>query len=359
MSKTGKAKSGRHPLQAHPLQALLFLFALAIVPNLLNFFSASYVRRLTTHDIMLAVSPPPTKKAELETQLAAHANLSEIKIAAPQMPNRFMALPARLAAGALTAGMAAEDIAALETATGRAAAKSANAGISNWENNIAARRPDPSNLAPESTQSSDAAPVFVYKIDKPLWHSSTIVVLLHGSGADETSLMPFARTIWPRATLIGVRGRVMQGNERRWYHKLSPTSFDQKEALRETDALARFMTDLAYKNNYALKNMIFVGYSNGANLLTILAMKYPQLVSRAVLLRPMPVLSAMPENNLHKQRILALSGAKDGLYGGYAEQLYAELRQNGAQVISYRIPATHMPGRLDEKIISRWLKLGY
>lgn len=47
---------------------------------------------------------------------------------------------------------------------------------------------------------------FVHRINRPDDPDGTTLILLHGSGGDETDLMPIARRIAPRAMLLGVRG---------------------------------------------------------------------------------------------------------------------------------------------------------
>ncbi len=59
---------------------------------------------------------------------------------------------------------------------------------------------------------------------KPENASNELIVLLHGSGGNETSLVPLATKIWPRATLLGIRGRVMQDGDTRWYESGSRLS---------------------------------------------------------------------------------------------------------------------------------------
>jgi|GEM_PF-279341 len=358
-------------MQKHPVSAALLIVALAIVPNFVNFLSGAYIKKLETRPIMLTAAA--TNGGRAASDAVSAAETSEVKTASPMADKKqsfhqtdaklpFMSVPGRILAG----NVAGREIAVVahEIEANGAAFNSSitpRPPFSSRQNRPPESRgkPDSSNLAQDSTGGTTAPVTFTYKIDRPLWHSSTVVILLHGSGGDETTLMPFARPIWPRATLVGIRGRIMQGKERRWYHKITPTSFNRQEAEQEAALLAQFITDLAYKKHYKLQKIVFVGYSNGANILAIMAMKYPHLVRRAILLRPMPVLNPMPQGDLHNLRILTLSGARDTLYGGFAEPLYSILRQEGAHVTSYRIAATHMLGREDAKLITRWLKLGY
>jgi len=353
-------------MRKYPGSAVLLIIALAIVPNFINFLSGAYIKKRETGIISLAATAAGTTAAASAANSAtAPADTSapaNSAAAAPQTGGKtpFMAVPGRVIAESLTGRgiTAAQGIELGEMTRGSPARQQ------NWQGRQnrmpeTRGRPDSSNLTPDSHGGETFVPNFIYKIDRPLWHSSTTVILLHGSGANETTMMPFARPIWPRATLVGIRGRIMQGNERRWYHKITPTVFNQQEAEQEAEQLARFVIDLSAKKHYKQQKLIFVGYSNGANILAVMAMKYPQLVQRAILLRPMPVLDPMPQGDLHNLRILTLSGARDKLYGGFAEPLYRALLQGGAHVTSYRIAATHMIGREDARLITRWLKLGY
>ncbi|RUW18645.1 alpha/beta hydrolase, partial [Mesorhizobium sp. M4B.F.Ca.ET.013.02.1.1] len=49
---------------------------------------------------------------------------------------------------------------------------------------------------------------FLHRFIKPSGASGECLFLLHGSGVDETTLVPFARQIAPRAALVAARGRI-------------------------------------------------------------------------------------------------------------------------------------------------------
>lgn len=195
---------------------------------------------------------------------------------------------------------------------------------------------------------------FHYRIDRPANPSGNIIVLLHGSGGDETSLFPFAKEIWPRAILIGIRGRIVQDGETRWYRKITPVRFDEHDVKHEADALVHFLTLLVDEREYDISRIIFVGYSNGANLLAVMMMGHPDLVRRAVLMRSMPVLDKMPEGNLRKAQVLTISGKNDVLYSPFAPTLASLLKTSGARVESFTVEGDHMIDEDDIRIIKRW-----
>jgi phospholipase/carboxylesterase len=196
---------------------------------------------------------------------------------------------------------------------------------------------------------------FKYRIYRPETSNGDTVVLLHGSGQDETSLVSFASKIAPEALLLAVRGRVVQDGSNRWYRRLTPVSFDQKDIRSEAQAFAQFLKQATAKYKINLNRTTFLGYSNGANLVNSIMMLYPDLVKQAVLLRSMPVLTGSLEANLGNARVLTVSGASDQLYAPYAPALEDMLRSHGARVEARSIKSDHGLGKDDVKVVSEWL----
>ena len=198
---------------------------------------------------------------------------------------------------------------------------------------------------------------FTYLIRRPKKEATCTIVLLHGSGGDEASLMALASKIDPNALLLGVRGRVRQAGINRWYRRLTPTSFDQQDVKSEAEAFAAFLSAAAAEQKVDLNEAIFLGYSNGANLIGALTLLHPGLVHRAVLLRAMPVLDTPPEIRLGAADILTIAGSSDRLYGPFAPDLEKLFRSRGARVKSYMIDSDHGIGDEDARLVREWLAL--
>jgi predicted esterase len=196
---------------------------------------------------------------------------------------------------------------------------------------------------------------FTVLVKRPQNAVDETLVLLHGSGGDETTLMSLASRIAPRAVLMGVRGRVVQDGKKRWYRRLTPTRFDQRDIQSEAAAFAGFLTDAVKQKVLDLDHTVFLGYSNGANLLAALSLLHPGLVERAVLLRPMPVLDKVPDVSLSGTRFLVVAGASDTTYAPFAPALEAALKGHGAYLEARTIKAGHGLGDEDVKVVSEWL----
>jgi phospholipase/carboxylesterase len=196
---------------------------------------------------------------------------------------------------------------------------------------------------------------FAYRVYRPQYAGDEALVLLHGSGVDETTLVPLAREIAPRATLIAVRGRIPQDGGLRWFTRITPTRFEQHSIRTETDAFASFIPALARQHPLDLRRSTFLGYSNGANLVSSIMLLHPGLIERAVLLRAMPVLDDVPAADLSKAQLLVIAGAADITYGPFAPALVALLRDHGANVEARTVASGHEFGAEDASIVREWL----
>jgi phospholipase/carboxylesterase len=196
---------------------------------------------------------------------------------------------------------------------------------------------------------------FVYRLKRPEEPSGETIVLLHGSGGDEASLFRLAARVAPDATLLGVRGRVVQKGIKRWYARLSAVEFDQADIRKEARAFAAFLEATMAAEKLDLDRTVFIGYSNGANLIAAMALFYPDLVHRAVLLRAMPVLHAAPAADLHGARFLTIAGKLDRIYAPFAPALEALLRNRGATVDARRVARGHLLGDEDIRVVGDWL----
>lgn len=196
---------------------------------------------------------------------------------------------------------------------------------------------------------------FPYRIHDAGGNSRECLFLLHGSGVDETTLVPLARRIAPAAVLVAARGRIPQEDGFRWFERISPTRFEQKSILAETAGFAAFANEAAKRHGLDLTRATFLGYSNGANLVSSLMLLHPGVVRRAALLRPMPVLDYVPAIDLAGTQTLIIAGAADETYGPFAPALVTLLNRHGADVDARIVGSGHEIGDPDAAIVRQWL----
>ena len=196
---------------------------------------------------------------------------------------------------------------------------------------------------------------FFYRLYRPTDATSEVLFLLHGSGVDETTLVPLARQIAPRAVLVAVRRRIAQEHVIRWFTRITPTRYEHDNIRDEAHAFAGFIGEAALRHNLDLSRSTFLGYSNGANLVSSVMLLHPGLVERAALLRPMPVLDNVPPTDLSKVRVLIIAGAADLTYAPFAPALVTLLSQHGADLDARIVPSGHEFGGSDAAIVRQWL----
>lgn len=196
---------------------------------------------------------------------------------------------------------------------------------------------------------------FPYRLLNAGKNSGECLFLLHGSGVDEATLLPLARRLAPDAALLAARGRIPQEDGFRWFERITPTRFEQKSILAETAAFAAFTEEAAKRHGLDLDHATFLGYSNGANLVSSLMLLHPGIVRMAALLRPMPVLDQVPATDLGGLRTLIVAGAGDETYGPFAPALVRLLDKHGADVDARIVPSGHEIGEPDAAIVSQWM----
>src|SRR5690625_3797911 len=92
------------------------------------------------------------------------------------------------------------------------------------------------------------------------------LLLLHGTVGNEEDLLPLARKIDPDASVLSVRGNVSENGMPRFFRRLAEGVFDEEDLIARTEELNQFLDDAAEKYGFERRQVIAVGYSNGANI---------------------------------------------------------------------------------------------
>lgn len=180
------------------------------------------------------------------------------------------------------------------------------------------------------------------------------LLLLHGTGGDESDLLPLGRTLAPGAALLSPRGAVLENGMPRFFRRLAEGVFDEADIRRRAADLAGFIAEA--REAYGLAAPMAVGFSNGANIAAALLLLHPDALAGAVLLRPMLPLVATEPVDLAGRPVLMLSGATDPIVpAGNAEALARRLDENGARVSHETMPVGHGLSQADVTLAGAWL----
>ena len=166
------------------------------------------------------------------------------------------------------------------------------------------------------------------------------VLLLHGTGGDETDLVPLGREIAPGAALLSPRGNVLEGDRPRFFRRFREGLFDEDDVRRRAGELANFVSEA--RRAYGLDQPLALGYSNGANIAAAVLFLHPKALAGAILLRVMTPLADLPSPDLSGVPVLILSGLNDPIAPrSSAEKLATALAAAGARVERDDLPAGH------------------
>lgn len=167
--------------------------------------------------------------------------------------------------------------------------------------------------------------------------SERVLLLLHGTGGDESDLIPLGRDLDPTAALLSPRGNVVENGMPRFFRRFAEGVFDEEDVVRRAHELADFVLAAADKYSFELSRLTAVGYSNGANIAAAMMLLRPEVLPSAVLLRAMLPLSNPPVPDLAGKRVLLSAGESDPIIPLANVQALATLLQNAGPDVHLEI----------------------
>src|SRR5207245_11691323 len=108
--------------------------------------------------------------------------------------------------------------------------------------------------------------------------SERTLLLLHGTGGNERDLIPLGRELDPNAALLSPRGKVLENGMPRFFRRIAEGVFDLEDLKYRTHELADFVIAAAKRYEIDTKNVIAVGYSNGANIAASMLLLRPEIL---------------------------------------------------------------------------------
>ena len=174
---------------------------------------------------------------------------------------------------------------------------------------------------------------FIHIYQPPTTPGGAILLLLHGTGGSEHDLVPLAGTLLPGAGVLSPRGKVLERGMPRFFRRLAEGVFDIEDLKLRTAELADFITATATERGFSTRDVIAVGFSNGANIAGALLLLRPEVLGAAVLFRAMVPLIPDTLPKIPSTPVLISNGRLDPLVSQEeTERLTALLRFAGADV---------------------------
>ena len=182
-----------------------------------------------------------------------------------------------------------------------------------------------------------------------------LLILLHGTGGDEGSLLELGRALDPAANLLGMRGLSNEEGVNRFFRRFGEGVFDEGDMRLQAGALAAFLRSKRLEIG-ATGRVLTVGYSNGANMGAALLLLHPDVMDGAILFRAQLPLQAPTVPDLAGKRVFLATGERDAMISlEGATELVDLLRRAGAEVTQLIEPVGHGLTREDILAAKKWL----
>lgn len=195
---------------------------------------------------------------------------------------------------------------------------------------------------------------FVHRYTPPAAPGAPTLLLLHGTGGNEDDLVPLAESLAPGAGVLSPRGKVLENGMPRFFRRLAEGVFDLEDLRRRTRELAEFVETARVRYGIA-DPPVAVGFSNGANIAAALLLLRPEVLSSALLFRPMVPLVPDRTGGLDGVRVAIVSARQDPIVPPEQPEELAELlRRAGAEVVLHWIAGGHGLTRQDVAVGREW-----
>lgn len=137
------------------------------------------------------------------------------------------------------------------------------------------------------------------------------LLLLHGTGGNELDLLPLAGRIDDEASVLSVRGNVLENGMPRFFRRLAEGVFDEEDLIFRTKELNEFLNEAAEKYDFNRDNIIAIGYSNGANIAASLLFHFQNALKGAILHHPMVPRKGIDLPDLSGKSVFIAAGTND------------------------------------------------
>ncbi|PAE44157.1 alpha/beta hydrolase [Bacillus sp. 7884-1] len=182
-------------------------------------------------------------------------------------------------------------------------------------------------------------------------------LMLHGTGGNELDLLPLAGMIDDEASVLSVRGNVLENGMPRFFRRLAEGVFDEEDLIFRTKELNEFLDEAAVNYDFDRDNIIAIGYSNGANIAASLLFHYENALKGAILHHPMVPRRGIDLPNLEGKHVFIAAGTNDPICPPVeSEELQSLLVKANAKVVLHWERRGHQLTREEVEAAAQWYR---
>jgi predicted esterase len=159
--------------------------------------------------------------------------------------------------------------------------------------------------------------------------SADTLLVLHGTGGNESDLIGIGQAIAPGAAILSPRGNVLENGAPRFFKRIAEGVFEPKEVRTRAEELARFIRAAAVTYRLDPSRIFAFGYSNGANIASTVMLIEPGAIQGSILFRPMLVYEPPDKPDLSGSSIFISAGRLDPIVPTASVEQLAEIFRSG------------------------------
>lgn len=147
-----------------------------------------------------------------------------------------------------------------------------------------------------------------YREGKGADEQAPLFVVFHGTGGDENQFFDLAGELLPGARVVAPRGDVSEGGALRYFRRTGEGVYDMDDLRLRTAQMTAFIE--ARRAEGSPRQVVGLGYSNGANILAAVQFAAPALFDATVLMHPL-IPFMPPKADFAGRRVLITAGRRD------------------------------------------------
>lgn len=175
-----------------------------------------------------------------------------------------------------------------------------------------------------------------------------VFVLLHGTGGDETDLIPLAQAINSNFNYLGVRGEVQENGMNRFFERVGMGQYNWDDLRNRADQLFEFIKEKSIEYDFDLSDVYLLGFSNGSNIALEMIFRHPEAFHHAILGAPLYPANLKDTFDLGHLNVLLSMGKNDPMAPVQEnERLIEILKDRGASVSTHWVEGHN----LDQSVV--------
>ncbi len=136
-------------------------------------------------------------------------------------------------------------------------------------------------------------------------------VVLHGTGGNETSLLPALEHLKTSSNILSIRGNVNENGALRFFARKAEGVYDLDSLDREMLHLREFILKSSQEYGFRMDKVILFGFSNGANIGIHLLLHQPNEFNFGIFMAPLYPLEVEKEQDFSHKKVYLSMGRMD------------------------------------------------